>query len=83
MKRSYPGVGWLRSLFVVYSKQYFVITDSCFSVTSRVTYHKLFWRCVAMKQYIEKLKQHIADNPPDFGDADSVLGLMYECKRKT
>lgn len=36
-----------------------------------------------MKQYIEKLKQHIADNPPDFGDADSVLGLMYECKRKT
>lgn len=32
-----------------------------------------------MKQYIEKLKQHIADNLPDFGDADSVLGLMYEC----
>ena len=32
-----------------------------------------------MKQYIEKLKQHIADNPPDFGDANSVLGLLYEC----
>ena len=32
-----------------------------------------------MKTYIEKLKQHIADNPPDFGDADSVLGLLYEC----
>ena len=32
-----------------------------------------------MKSYIEKLKQHIAKNPPDFGDADSVLGLLYEC----
>ena len=31
-----------------------------------------------MKTYIEKLKQRIADNPPDFGDADSVLGLLYE-----
>ena len=31
-----------------------------------------------MKTYTEKLKQHIADNPPDFGDADSVLGLLYE-----
>ena len=27
-----------------------------------------------MNPYIEKLKQHIADNPPNFGDADSVLG---------
>lgn len=25
-----------------------------------------------MKQYIEKLKQHIADNPLDFGDANSA-----------
>lgn len=32
-----------------------------------------------MNPYIKKLKQHIVDNPPDFGDADSVLGLMYEC----
>ena len=32
-----------------------------------------------MKEYIEKLKQHIAGNPSDFGDADSVLGLLYEC----
>ena len=32
-----------------------------------------------MNTYIAKLKQHIADNPPDFGDADSVLGLLYEC----
>ena len=32
-----------------------------------------------MNPYIEKLKQHIAENPPNFGDADSVLGLLYEC----
>ena len=32
-----------------------------------------------MKQYIEKLKQHIVESPPAFGDADSVLGLLYEC----
>ena len=32
-----------------------------------------------MNPYIEKLKQHIADNPSDFGGADSVLGLLYEC----
>lgn len=32
-----------------------------------------------MNPYFEKLKQHIADNPPNFGDADSVLGLLYEC----
>ena len=32
-----------------------------------------------MNPYIEKLKQHIAKNPSNFGDADSVLGLLYEC----
>ena len=32
-----------------------------------------------MNSYIEKLKRSIAENPPDFGDADSVLGLLYEC----
>ena len=32
-----------------------------------------------MNPYIEKLKQQFADNPPIFGDADSVLGLLYEC----
>ena len=31
-----------------------------------------------MTQYFEKLKQQIADNPPNLGDADSVLGLLYE-----
>lgn len=32
-----------------------------------------------MNPYIEKLKQQITDNPPTFGDADSVLGLLYKC----
>ncbi|MBR4289474.1 MAG: hypothetical protein IKT52_02405 [Oscillospiraceae bacterium] len=32
-----------------------------------------------MNPYIEKLKQWTTDNPPNFGDADSVLGLLYEC----
>ena len=32
-----------------------------------------------MKEFLEKLKQRIAENPPNYGDADSVLGLLYEC----
>lgn len=32
-----------------------------------------------MNPYIEKLNRHIEDDPPNFGDADSILGLLYEC----
>ena len=32
-----------------------------------------------MKEFLEKLKQWVAENPPNYGDSDSVLGLMYEC----
>ena len=32
-----------------------------------------------MKEYFEKLKQRVDDNPSNYGDADSVLGLLYEC----
>ena len=31
-----------------------------------------------MKSYFEKLRFHIAENPPDFGESDSVLTLLYE-----
>lgn len=31
-----------------------------------------------MKNYFEKLRTHIAENPPDFGDGASVLTLLYE-----
>ena len=32
-----------------------------------------------MKEFVEKLKQRVAENPPNYGDADSILGLLYEC----
>ena len=32
-----------------------------------------------MKEFLEKLRQYVADNPPNFGDTDSVLDLLYEC----
>ena len=31
-----------------------------------------------MKNYFEKLRTHIVENPPDFGDGESVLTLLYE-----
>ena len=31
-----------------------------------------------MNPYIEKLKQHIAEHPSDFGDGNSVLTRLYE-----
>ena len=31
-----------------------------------------------MNPYIEKLKQQIIEDPPDFGDGNSVLTLLYE-----
>ena len=32
-----------------------------------------------MKQYLEKLKQHIADDTADWIDGESVLSILYEC----
>ncbi len=32
-----------------------------------------------MKKYIETLKAHIEQHPPNWGNADSVLGMLYEC----
>ena len=31
-----------------------------------------------MNEYFEKLKAYIEANPPNFGDGDSVLSLLYE-----
>ena len=31
-----------------------------------------------MKNYFEKLRTCIAENPPDYGDGESVLTLLYE-----
>ena len=32
-----------------------------------------------MVTYFEKLRTYIAENLPDFGDGESVLGMLYEC----
>ena len=32
-----------------------------------------------MKELVERLKQRVAENPPKYGDVDSVLELLYEC----
>ena len=31
-----------------------------------------------MNPYIERIKQQIEEHPPDFGDGNSVLTLLYE-----
>ena len=31
-----------------------------------------------MEKYFEILRAYIAENPPDFGDSESVLMLLYE-----
>ena len=32
-----------------------------------------------MKTVLETLKAHIEQHPPSYGDADSVLAMLYEC----
>ena len=32
-----------------------------------------------MKQLLEALKSHIAQHPPNYGDGESVLTMLYEC----
>ena len=32
-----------------------------------------------MEKFFETLKKHIAERPPDCGDTDSILGMLYEC----
>ena len=32
-----------------------------------------------MEKFFETLKSHIEKHPPDCGDADSILGMLYEC----
>ena len=31
-----------------------------------------------MEKYFEKLRTYIAENPPNFGDGESVLTMLYE-----
>ena len=32
-----------------------------------------------MITYFERLKVHLENHPPNFGDGDSVLSMLYEC----
>ena len=32
-----------------------------------------------MKQFFETLKAHIEQHPPNYGDSESVLTMLYEC----
>ena len=32
-----------------------------------------------MEQFSETLKRHIAEYPPNFGDGESALTMLYEC----
>ena len=32
-----------------------------------------------MKTYFDALKTYIAEHPPNFGDGESVLNMLYEC----
>ncbi len=32
-----------------------------------------------MEKFFETLKRYVAEHPPNFGDADSVLTMLYEC----
>ena len=36
-----------------------------------------------MKTVLEILKAHIEQHPPSYGDADSVLAMLYECHNET
>lgn len=32
-----------------------------------------------MEKFLEILKRHIAEHPPNYGDGESVLTMLYEC----
>ena len=32
-----------------------------------------------MKQFLDTLKAHIEQYPPNYGDGESVLSMLYEC----
>lgn len=36
-----------------------------------------------MKSYFELLKAHIEAHPPNFGDGESVLSMLYECHNES
>ena len=36
-----------------------------------------------MKQFFDALKAHIEQHPPNYGDGESVLTMLYECHNES
>ena len=45
---------------------------------TRVNITQAFWEVLLMSDFYTILKTHIDSHPPDFGDGDSVLTMLYE-----
>jgi hypothetical protein len=56
----------------------FDIIDTCNLCPAELTSPTL-QEVMNMEKFLETLKKHIAEHPPNFGDADSVLTMLYEC----
>ena len=52
---------------------------TCNLRTPELISHKSFWECDDMKSYLEALKAYVEQHPPNCGDGESVLEMLYEC----
>jgi hypothetical protein len=55
-----------------------VLKQNLTSVATRVNITQTCLEVLPMPDLYEILKSHIASHPPDFGDGDSVLTMLYE-----
>lgn len=56
----------------------FGIIDSCNICPAELT-SPTRQEVMNMDKFLKTLKQHIAEHPPNFGDGDSILTMLYEC----
>ena len=52
---------------------------TCKSGQSELISPPTLQKVMYMKKFLETLKRHIAEHPPNFGDGESVLTMLYEC----
>ena len=55
-----------------------VLKQNLTSVATRVNITQTFLEVLPMPDFYSILKSHIDSHPPDFGDGDSVLTMLYE-----
>ena len=55
-----------------------VLKQDLTSVATRVNITQTFLEVLLMPDFYAILKSHIDSHPPDFGDGDSVLTMLYE-----